>query len=188
MNEYHVYHTIQDHVTAFFAGHRVDHVQWTLGPMPSLFPEFRVLQISPGPKTGNWVYISLGTWQVNVFNSPRLEFIVIAPDKDLQYVELLTAAAYYHHMEHLDLGHTFPLGEPLSPNSLCTHMQVSLPYPFGPDLEICRVDGEHIHLYWLLPITAAENQYVVQKGTEALEQIFDREALEYWDFKRKSLV
>jgi len=67
-------------------------------------------------------------------------------------------------------------------------MLVSLPYPFGPDLEICCVDGEHISLYWLLPITAAENQNATQNGTEALEQIFDREALEYWDFKRKSLV
>jgi len=47
---------------------------------------------------------------------------MIAPDKDLQDVELLTAAAYYHYMEQLDLGHTFLLGEPLLPNSLCTHM------------------------------------------------------------------
>jgi hypothetical protein len=55
MDEYHTYHTIQGHVTAFFAGHKVERIQWTDGPTPSLFPEFRVLEISPGPKIGNWV-------------------------------------------------------------------------------------------------------------------------------------
>jgi Suppressor of fused protein (SUFU) len=96
--------------------------------------------------------------------------------------------ALYHNSEHLGLGHTFPIGEPWLPESLCTHMLVSLPYPFSPDFEICCVEGEHIHIYWLLPITEAEKKLAVENSQEELEQIFEEQGLEYWKPNRKSLV
>ena len=59
----------------------------------------------------------------------------------------------------LDHGHTVPIGEPWLPGSACDHLLVSLPYPFGPELEMCRWDGGHARLLWLLPITEAERDF-----------------------------
>jgi hypothetical protein len=65
---------------------------------------------------------------------------------------------------------------------------VSLPYPFGPDLEVCDFADWHLHVLWLLPITAAERAFKVREGVEALEQRFDACALEYWVPDRASVV
>ncbi len=101
--------------------------------------------------------------------------------------------AYYHANPddptfRLDVGHTVPIGEPWSPGSLCDHVLVSLPYPFGPELEVCAWDGGHARLLWLLPITAAERDFEVAHGLEALEQRFDDAALAYSDTRRGSVV
>ena len=68
------------------------------------------------------------------------------------------------------------------------HVLVSLPYPFGPELEVCAWDGGHARLLWLLPITAAERDFEVAHGLEALEQRFDDAALAYSDTRRGSVV
>jgi hypothetical protein len=67
-------------------------------------------------------------------------------------------------------------------------MLVSLPYPFGPELEICNLNDRHIHLLWLLPITEDERDFKVEHGQEALEQLFDESRLEYWRDDRESVV
>jgi hypothetical protein len=53
-----------------------------------------------------------------------------------QYVSVGTV--YYHRPGRLGLGHTLPIGEPWLPESACDHWLVSLPYPFGPDLQTCH--------------------------------------------------
>jgi hypothetical protein len=67
-------------------------------------------------------------------------------------------------------------------------MLVSLPYTFGPELEICNVNGDHIHLFWLLPITQAEREFKVRNGQESLEKEFEKQGLEYWRIDRESVV
>jgi hypothetical protein len=47
-------------------------------------------------------------------------------------------------------------------------MLVSLPYPFGRPLEVCCLGDEHIHVFWLLPITRAERAFKAREGLEAL--------------------
>jgi hypothetical protein len=96
--------------------------------------------------------------------------------------------AWYHLKEGLGLGHTFPIGEPWLPGSSCTSMLVSLPYPFGPELERCRTPMGDVRVLWLLPITEAERQYKVTAGLLALEQRFDAAALEYWRSDRTSVI
>jgi hypothetical protein len=88
----------------------------------------------------------------------------------------------------LGTGHTFPIGEPLLPGSTCEYFLVSQPYPFGPELEVCNFPSGHVHILWLLPITAAEREFKVREGLEALEQRFDECALEYWNSDRASVV
>ena len=74
------------------------------------------------------------------------------------------------------------------PGSSCDHMLVSLPYPFGPDLQACHVGDLHVEVLWLLPITQAEREFKAASGQEALEQRFDEAALRYWDIRRASVV
>lgn len=66
-------------------------------------------------------------------------------------------ASHYHRTgERLGLGHTFPIGGPWVPGSPLDHFLVSLPYPFGPDLEHLPMPEQNVRLLSLLPITKAE--------------------------------
>jgi hypothetical protein len=133
-----------------------------------------------------WIYITVGAWQAR--DDPRLEFLIAAPEKDLRHVELLFMSAWYHRHHGLGAGHTFPIGEPWLPGSKSEFFLVSLPYPFGPQLEVFNFPDWHLHVVWLLPITAAEREFKVQEGLEALEQRFDTRAIEYWVPDRPSAV
>jgi len=183
-----VYFELETHTRDFFAGHEVADFIWPLGPTQKMWPRFRVLCVSPGPKSNLWVYVSLGAWEINRAKGSSLEFMIFAAEESPRHIELLAMTAHYHFNHNLGLGHTFPIGEPWLEGSNCNHLLVSLPYPFGPALEVCEVDGEHIHLCWLLPITLAERDFKTQYGLEALEELFDTRKLEYWSVGRASVV
>lgn len=176
------------HLQTFFTGHRYDETIWTLGPTEELPPQFRIAVMSPGPRTGLWVYATAGASEARSDPIGGLEFVMTATAEDLRHVELLTMTAYYHHTEGLGLGHTFPIGEPWLPGSACDHMLISLPYPFGPKLEVCRLGERELSFYWVLPITRAERDFKAEHGQEALEQRFDAQAIEFWDPQRESVV
>jgi Suppressor of fused protein (SUFU) len=179
---------IEKHVRTFFAGHIVKEFTWTLGPIQSALPRFRVLRVSPKTESDLWIYVSVGAWEASVDDVSKLEFMIFAPYESPRHVEQLAMTAYYHRNHDLGPGHTFPIGEPWLEGSQCDHMLVSLPYPFGQDLEICEVNDDHVHLYWLLPITTNEREFKAQNGLEALEQLFEKRGLEYWRPDRKSIV
>jgi hypothetical protein len=162
---------IRQHLRRFFAGHACKEHQWTLGPASAELPRLRVAEFAPGPKTGLWVYVSIGAWEAR--QDPWLEFLIAAPAPDQRHVELVTMAAWYHGRRGLGTGHTLPIGESWLPGSACDFFLLSLPYPFGPDLEVCNFPDGHVHVLWLLPITAAEREFKVREGVEALEQRFD---------------
>jgi hypothetical protein len=130
--------------------------------------------------------VTLGACEAR--SDTRLEFLITALRPDLRHVEILFMAAWYHRHEHLNWGHTLPIGEPWLPGSTCEHLLVSLPYPYGPQLENCEVDGKPVRIVWLLPITAAEQAFMAENGLDALEQRFDDCALQYWNPERASVV
>jgi len=174
------------HLREFFAGHQALEHQWTLGPAKAELPRLRVLKFAPGPRTGLWVYSTVGAWEARP--DPRLEFVIVAAESNMRHVELVTMAAWYHGRTALGVGHTLPIGEPWVQGSTCDRFLVSLPYPFGPDLEVCNLSDGHVHVLWLLPITPAERTFKVEHGPEALEERFDQAALEYWNPNRPSVV
>jgi hypothetical protein len=177
---------VRQHLRRFFAGHACAEHQWTLGPAPEELPRLRIAEFAPGPKTVLWVYATIGAWEART--DPGLEFVITAPEQDQRHVELLTMAAWYHGRRGLGVEHTLPIGEPWLPGSACEFFLVSLPYPLGPELEVCSLPEGHLHFMWLLPITAAERAFKIREGLEALEQRFDACALEYWVPQRPSAV
>ena len=81
--------------------------------------------------------------------------------------------AYYHagpDQQRVDLGHTLDIGEPWTKQSLCTHLLISLPYAYGPELEICAGPTGHARILAVQPITPAERAFKIEHGVEALEQ------------------
>ena len=188
MNDRKIHRTLRKHIRTFFDGHLVSEHKWNKGPIQRVLPRFRVMKIAPGPKTDLWVYASLGAWEAKHEDGGLLEFMIFAPKESQRHIELLAMAAHYHLTHRLGLGHTFPIGEPWLGDSRCDHMLVSLPYPFGPELEICNLNDRHIHLLWLLPITKDERDFKIEHGQEALEQLFDKSRLEYWRDDRESVI
>jgi hypothetical protein len=143
---------------------------------------------APPPRTSLWSYVSVGAIDLQPPSEERLEFLLCTPEQSDRAVELVTMAAWYHAKEGLGLGHTLPIGEPWLPGATCDCLLVSLPYPHGPELERLPLEGGEGQVLWLLPITAAEREYKVTHGIEALEQLFDANELEYWDCDRPSVV
>ena len=188
MNNEEINRSLCEHARSYFAGHNVSERQWKDGPILELLPQFRVLEIGPGPRNNLWTYTSVGTWEVQHEDTGLVEFMIIAEKQNLRHVKLLAMNAVYY-MDHiLQLGDTYPIGAPWVRGSRCDHMLVSLPYPYGPDWEICNFADGHIHIYWLLPITSAEHDYKIEHGVEALEALFEKKGLEYWKIHRKSVV
>jgi hypothetical protein len=183
-----VYPALRTHIRRFFKGHRRQEYEYTQGPEGRIPPDFRVVRVAPGPRTRLTTYLSLGSWKAAGESKCGLEFLVTTQQPEMKCVELLAMVAYYHRTEGLGVGHTFPLGCGWL-GGKCDHFLVSLPFPFGPDLEWCCLDGKgHVRFLWLLPITAAEKRFRHEHGLEALEQRFDDAQLNHASPWRESVV
>lgn len=176
---------IHRHVHEFFEGHDQQRVAFDRGAITDLLPGFHAIEVAPGRRTELWTYVSVG---VALVNAPHVEFVLTTRAQSERQVELLAMCAYYHHTEGLGLGHTFPIGQPWLPRSTLDNFLVSLPYPFGPDLEDLSLNEGDVQVLWLLPITRRERDFATSNGVEAIEQRFDEVALEYWNPQRNSVV
>jgi hypothetical protein len=179
------------HLRRFFTGHEVQTFAWTFGPIEERIPGFRVARVAPGPRANLWSYVSLGCWRTTQVEGHGLEFVIAAADDDPRFVELSAINAYYHagpSSQRLDIGHTVPIGEPWLPGSACDHLVVSLPYPYGPEFEMCDWEVGHARILWLLPITEAERDFKAANGLEALEQRLEAARIDFWDPARPSTV
>ena len=179
---------LEEHVRRFFTGRRVEASTWSAGPILDQNPHFRVLRIAPTSASDVWTYVSVGGWAATETENFSTEFILCTEAADARAVELLAMTVYYHRGGKLGLGDTLPIGEPWLPGSHCDHLLVSLPYPYGPDLQTCHVGDRHVEFLWLLPIYEAERAWKVSAGLEALESRFDEVGLKYWQATRASVV
>lgn len=182
---------LRDHLEGFFRGHVIDCLPGVPGPVEERIPGFRIFRIGPGPRFGGWTYVSSGCWNATSAEGHGLEFVLTASVDDWQHLESVTMNAYYHAgppHQRLDHGHVAPIGRPWFADSACDRYLVSLPYPFGPDLEVCAWDNGHTRILWLLPITTAERDVVMNAGLEALEMLFDEAEIDFTDPHRPSVV
>ena len=183
---------ISAHQHRCFLGHGVQERRWLGGPIATRVEGLYVHEFAPGPRSAAWTYATVGVWDATHAESGHgLEFVMSSPRQDDRLVELLTITAYHHagpSSQRLDLGHTMPIGEPWLPSSTCDHLLVSVPYPYGPDLEICEWRFGHARHLWLLPITEPERDFKKLHGLEALEQAFEDAPMIPTDPQRPSVV
>ena len=179
---------LEEHVRRFFDRREIETFTWAAGPILDENPHFRVLRIAPKSQGGVWTYVSVGGCAATSDQDFGLEFLICTESAEVRAVELLAMTVYYNSGGKLGLGHTLPIGEPWLPGSVCNHLLLSLPYPYGPDLETCHVGDRHVQFLWLLPISDAERDWKVSSGLESLESRFDDVALRYWQVDRASVV
>lgn len=182
---------VDEHVHAFFQGHKIESRTWDAGPIRLRVPDFRVHVIAPGPRCGYWTYVTNGVWSAVHRDEHGIEFVLATDEYTPRAVELLAINAFYHaglEDQRLDLGHTATIGEPWLPGSACDHSLISQPYPWGPELEACDWNGGHARLLWVLPITRAERDFKRDHGLEALEKRMEDAAIWFADPQRASVV
>jgi hypothetical protein len=163
---------------------------WEAGPIKKTLPDFRVCRVAPC-KLDAWIYVTSGASGNKINDEPAIEFILMAPQHDPIHIETLAIISHYHSTlkDGLGVGHILNGGRPWLGKSKCDHFLVSLPYPFGPNLEWCRADSKKpIRFLWLLPITNTERVYALDHGIEALEERFDDAQIDSINPERKAVA
>lgn len=187
-----VYGALYGHIDKFWPSRKKEGIKWIKGPVQESLPDFSVIKVSPDEPSEPWVYITHGAWEVETSTNYRTEFFIISPVDSLEVVENLAMIANYHADQvfgRLDVGRSIKIGRAWLRGATCDHFLVSLPYPYGPDFEMCHVrDDFHVKYLWLLPITDSESLFLKSHGLERLEERFDEVELNYLDCGRSSVV
>jgi len=164
---------------------------WEAPQAEALLPRFRVARIDPANTGEPTVYLSCGAWEATAGAGLGQEFFLLAPGPDEAHVDTIAAVALAHVLSRgmLDLGSIVPLGRPWLPASRCDRLLVTLPYPYGPNLErVAAAPGFDLAFRWLLPITAAEAALAQAQGVEALEARLERARADFLDPVRPSVA
>ncbi|WP_064741650.1 suppressor of fused domain protein [Hamadaea tsunoensis] len=182
---------VRDHLAARFPARELTVLPATQGPIYERVPGLHMIRLAPTREEGGWLYVTAGLWDATQHHGHGLEFVLLAPDHDPRHIETLTMTAYYHAAGGsfaLDHGHTVPIGRPWIRGSACRFLVVSLPYLWGPSLEMCSLPEGHARILWLLPITRAERNFKHKHGLEALEQKLEAARIAPSDPCRKSVI
>ncbi|WP_241683039.1 suppressor of fused domain protein [Actinomadura sp. J1-007] len=136
-----------------------------------------------------WVYVTTGCSLVHT-SGGGVEFFVMSPFADEKHSETLAMVGHYHSFQahKLDVGSVVNLGRPWMRGSSMEHLLVSLPYPYGPDLEWASQDAGRARFLWLLPIHRSEAVFIKRRTLEEFESLMDARGVNVLDFNRESIV
>lgn len=178
------------HLRTVWPKRRQRELVWTAGPIAQNLPSFRVLELEPSHRADPWLYASDGIRGVPTEDNIPLEFFIESPARDPIHVETLAMLANFHADDRyrLALGKVVNIGRPWIDGSICDHLLVSLPYPFGPAFEWFSADEGRVRLLWLLPITPAEARFARSHGYEALEERLDAARPDVLNVRRPSVI
>jgi hypothetical protein len=153
-------------------------------------PGFRVRRIAPATTGQPWVYATIGASQAADEHEDGSEFFVLSPVEDPILPEMLAAVATVHvdPRTRLLVGSTIAIGRPWVADSGADHLLVSLPYPYGPQFELCELDDRRVRVLWLVPIHEAEARLVHERGHRALEQLIEEARANVAAAHRRSVV
>lgn len=154
-------------------------------------PFFRVACIHPANHGEPFVYLSCGAWEATADRGLGQEFFLLAAHPSEEHVDTVGTVALAHLAARglLDLGEVLPLGRPWLPGSGADHLLVTLPYPYGPNLErVPLTDTFALAFRWLVPITAAEAALARAEGAEAVERRLEAARADFLDPRRASVA
>ena len=183
---------VERHYGAWFPNQRFDEFTWDLGPVGERLPGFRVRRITPSNRSEPWVYLSVGAFlatgdEADVDGS---EFMILAPKESPSHVESLAMVANFHaDTDHrIDVGGVVRIGRPWVGRSRADHFVASLPYPYGPEFEVCPIGDRTVRVRWLVPITEAEAAFVREHGFDAFEERLESSGADLVSTRRRSVV
>jgi Suppressor of fused protein (SUFU) len=185
-----VYERERKHLKGFWPDREHEEFTWTLGPIAARMPHFRVCRVAPTSGNDPWIYATIGAWEADPVAASVLEFVLLSPNESALHVEHLAMVTNFHTDERyrLAVGQTINIGRPWVEGSSCASLLVSLPYPLGSAFEFCDGGEPEIRYLWLVPVTAAEADFLNRNGLEALERRFEEARINAVDANRKSVV
>src|SRR6185312_5074247 len=127
---------ILTHVRAFWPNSNLNEEDFE-GPVQESLPGFRILSLVSRNEQRPVIYLTLGCFASEANEHIRHEFFLIAPSVENALKRTLSMLAHFHADERfrLDVGSIVSIGEPWLPESQCDHFLISVPYPYGPELE-----------------------------------------------------
>ncbi|MFB8235046.1 suppressor of fused domain protein [Kitasatospora purpeofusca] len=179
---------LERHVRSFWDGHIVEGDTWENGPILERIPNFSTYRVLPRQAGEAWVYVTTGC---SLLKPNRgIEFFVMAPFADDFHPETLAMVSHYHSFaaHQLDVGSVINIGRPWVRNSRMDHLLVSLPYPYGPDLEWAPPEAGEARFLWLLPIHQSEAEFIKQNTLEDFELLMDAKGLNILSIDRDPIA
>jgi hypothetical protein len=175
-----------------FQGHEIIEHPAPSARILTRIPGFAVHEVSPGPRTAIWTYLTVGVWSGWHDDAGHgVEFLIGSTRPAPGLVELLAMTSHYHCGEpwqRLDAGNTLPIGRPWQPGSAADHLLVGPPSELYAGLERVRWQGGEARTLVLLPITEAERDVKFDDGLAALEQRFSAAGTQFADPTRRGVV
>ncbi|GEM_PF-935872 len=184
----HIRHALHDHVDSHWPGYDKSLLRVGDHPVTTASPNFRVACIHPKNSEEPWAYLSLGAYELGADPLCGLEFLLLARERSEHHAGILALVASLHSQSALKQGSVIDLQEPWIAGGTLQHLLVTLPYPYGPNLERCQAGLFSLRVLWLLPITGAEFALTKREGLEALEARFEAEGIDFLDPDRASVV
>lgn len=126
----------------------------------------------------------------------RVELIFYCSEPRAEYISTLRWIAHFPHNAEswLGRGHTMPNGNPPEPFWGSKELDTLL---FMPPIVVkdqslpfeLQIEGQPVHFLWVVPLTTAECNYKLEKGFNAILDLFDRNRHPHvFDPTRKSYV
>jgi len=150
-------------------------------------PHVDVYRIPPVGKREFFTFVTGGMSDLPM-NTPknvdkdyrRIELVFYASEDKREYMEVLRGLAHFPHDNDtwIHWGHTMPNGTPPEPifEGSVLDTFFFMPSILRPDSELgSRLShhGEAVHLVWCVPITTAECNLKLERGSDALYELFE---------------
>jgi Suppressor of fused protein (SUFU) len=129
-------------------------------------------------------------WEATKAGDHAFEFVLLWPWETPHHLQTLSEVALQSAESPVKPtpGTVIDMGRPWIEDGEASHFLVSLPYPLGPDFEHVLVPEIHIRIFWLLPVTDAEVEFILREGVDAFKELAEEHEVLYADPRRPSLV
>lgn len=180
---------LERHVREFWDGHIVESTPWRQGPIVERVPHFSTYRVFPKRAGEAWVYVTVGS-SVDGSEVGGTGFFVMSPVPADVHSETLAMVSHYHSFEahRLSIGSIVNLGRPWIPDSPMDHLLLSLPYPYGPELEWSPEEAGSARFLWLLPVHQSEADFIKRATLDEFESVLDSGRVNVLDPNRRPII